>query len=161
MKQYLGDSHVLTAAEAPFNYNHLLLDPSGWFHKDFTLTGTLSLLRRSPTMLVGLAMDLSMLTLQEKNKLFAIIRGAGRYNGLGRSASQVTVLLTSQFAFYKFSPCCVAKIALKEAAPGLILMFSAGTWTEDKLYPHDGGEAKKKVGELYSGNDQVPCWSRR
>lgn len=36
-------------------------------------------------------------------------------------------------------------------------------YMEGELYPHDGGEAKEKVGELYSGtgSDQVPCWSRR
>lgn len=36
---------------------HLLLDSSGWIHRDFTLTGALSLLWKSPTMLIGLAMD--------------------------------------------------------------------------------------------------------
>lgn len=42
-------------------------------------------------------------------------------------------------------------------------MFSAGAWEEDKLHPHDVGEATEKVGEVYAGtdSDQVPCWSRR
>lgn len=40
-------------------------------------------------------------------------------------------------------------------------MFSAGRQTD--CVPHDGGEAKEKVGELYSGDgyDHVSCLSKR
>lgn len=47
MKHYLGDSNDLLLPRVLVNCNHLLLNSSGWVHRDSTFPGALSLLWKS------------------------------------------------------------------------------------------------------------------